>query len=253
MIVEYIRYTIAEPNTAEFEAAYARAAASLRASPQCVDYELTRCTEEAGAYILRIRWTSAADHLEGFRAGEHFPAFFAEIKPYVTAIQEMRHYEATEVVGTGGSNPTLYEWAGGAPALERLFTKFYARVADDELLAPVFADMDEHHARHVALWLGEVFGGPAAYSADHGGHRHMAAKHIGRGITEEQRRRWVALLCDTADEVGLPADPEFRAVFAYYLEWGTRMAILYSGPNPPPLTEAPMPRWNWALTPPYRG
>lgn len=253
MIVEYLRYTVPEADAAQFEAAYSRAAASLRASPQCVDYELARCTDEAGAYILRIRWTSAEDHLRGFRAGEHFPAFFAEIKPYVTAIQEMRHYEATEVVGTGGSNPTLYAWAGGAPALERLFVRFYEHVRDDELLAPVFAGMDAHHAQHVARWLGEVFGGPAAYSADHGGHRHMASMHVGKGITERQRRRWVALLLETADEVGLPGDPEFRGVFSYYVEWGTRMAVLYAGPNPPPLTEAPMPRWDWALTPPYRG
>jgi hemoglobin len=53
--------------------------------------------------------------------------------------------------------------------------------------------------------------------------------------------------------VGLPDDPEFRAVFAYYLEWGTRMALLYSGPNPPPLPASPMPRWDWGITPPYRG
>ncbi|NUU25678.1 MAG: antibiotic biosynthesis monooxygenase [Streptomycetaceae bacterium] len=253
MIVEYIRYTVPEDGGEAFEAAYARAAESLRAAPQCVDYELARCTEEPGSYILRIRWTSADDHLKGFRGGEHFAAFFAAIRPYVDDIREMRHYQVTEVAGTGGSNPTLYEWAGGAPALERLFTRFYERVADDELLAPVFAGMDAHHAQHVAAWLGEVFGGPSVYSTQHGGHRHMAGKHLGKGITEEQRRHWIALLLDTADEVGLPSDPEFRGVLAYYLEWGTRMAIIYSGPNPPPLPETPMPRWDWGLTPPYRG
>ncbi|WP_436775784.1 group II truncated hemoglobin [Yinghuangia sp. YIM S09857] len=253
MIVEYIRYTIPESDAAAFEAAYGRAAASLRAAPQCADYELSRCTEEPGSYVLRIRWTSAPDHLEGFRKGEHFPAFFAEIKPYFSNIQEMRHYEVTDVVGTGGSNPTLFEWAGGAEALDRLFTRFYERVAEDEVLAPVFAGMDAHHAQHVAAWLGEVFGGPEVYSTEHGGHQHMASMHLGRGITETQRRRWVALLVDTADEVGLPDDPEFRGVLAYYLEWGTRMAIIYSGSNPPPLPQTPMPRWDWGLTPPWKG
>ena len=67
----------------------------------------------------------------------------------------------------------------------------------------------------------------------------MASKHLGRGITEEQRRRWVGLLMDSADEAGLPTDPEFRAVFTYYIEWGTRMALIYSGPNPPPVDAAP--------------
>lgn len=79
----------------------------------------------------------------------------------------------------------------------------------------------------------------------------MATKHLGRGITERQRRRWVDLLMDTADEVGLPTDPEFRAVFAYYIEWGTRMALIYSGPNPPPVDAAKIPVWSWGQTPPW--
>jgi len=253
MIVEYIRYRISEERRSEFEKAYLRAAGPLSEAESCVDYELARCTEDPGAYILRIRWTSAKDHLEGFRRGEHFAAFFAEIKPYLESVEEMRHYEATEVVGRGRAVPTLYEWAGGAEAFERLFTRFYEQVAEDELLAPVFAGMDPHHPQHVAAWLGEVFGGPARYSTERGGHRHMASRHLGRALTEEHRRRWVALLLDTADEVGLPDDPEFRAVFTYYLEWGTRMALIYSGPTPPPLPDSPMPRWDWGITPPYRG
>ncbi|MGW4646940.1 globin domain-containing protein [Kitasatospora sp. NPDC004289] len=252
MIVEYIRYRVTEGRRTACEEAYARAAGSLRAAEQCVDYELSRCAEEPDAYVLRIRWTSAEDHLRGFRTGPEFAAFLAEIGPYVRDIEEMRHYEVTEVAGRGGSAPTLYEWAGGAGAFERLFTRFYEHVGKDEVLAPVFAGMDPHHAEHVAAWLGEVFGGPARYSTEHGGHRHMASRHLGRGVTEQQRRRWVALLLETADEVDLPADPEFRGVLAYYLEWGTRMAVIYSGLNPPPLPETPMPRWDWGITPPYR-
>ncbi len=34
--------------------------------------------------------------------------------------------------------PTLYEWAGGLPAVERLTERFYDRVALDPLLAPEF-------------------------------------------------------------------------------------------------------------------
>jgi hemoglobin len=148
--------------------------------------------------------------------------------------------------------PTVYEWMGGAPALSRLTETFYGQVRRDPVLAPVFAGMDDHHPQHVARWLGEVFGGPAAYTEQHGGHPHMASRHLGRGITEEQRRRWVGLLMDSADEAGLPSDPEFRAVFAYYIEWGTRMAILYSGENPPPIDAADVPRWGWGQTPPWQ-
>jgi hemoglobin len=54
--------------------------------------------------------------------------------------------------------PTLYEWAGGEPALLRLTQVFYERVRADPVLAPVFAGMPHDHPQHVALWLGEVFG-----------------------------------------------------------------------------------------------
>ena len=53
---------------------------------------------------------------------------------------------------------TLYEWAGGAEALDRLTQAFYRRVHDDPILSPVFAGMSPDHPHHVALWLGEVFG-----------------------------------------------------------------------------------------------
>jgi truncated hemoglobin YjbI len=78
------------------------------------------------------------------------------------------------------------------------------------LLAPVFAAMDPAHAQHVAAFVGEVFGGPPLYSQDHGGHAHMIRKHLGRALREEQRRRWIELLLDCADEVGLPSDPESK-------------------------------------------
>jgi hemoglobin len=147
--------------------------------------------------------------------------------------------------------PTLYEWAGGAEALQKLLDRFYERVRADEVLAPVFAGMSSEHPRHVAAWLGEVFGGPKEYSAHRGGHAHMVRRHLGRAITEQQRRRWLALLLDTADEVGLPSDPEFRASFVGYLEWGTRMAVLLSQPGVEAPTDMPMPTWGWAL-PPYQ-
>jgi len=252
MIVEYIRYQIPAEQADEFEAAYGRAAESLRAAPECVTYELSRCVDEPTAYTLRIEWTSATDHLEGFRGGPHFPAFLAAIRPYVPVIQEMRHYATTSVHGPGGSLPTLYDWAGGADAFERLTTAFYRHVVVDDLLGPLFAGMDPGHPRYVAMWLSEVFGGPSRYTTERGGYPHMLGKHLGKAITEAQRRRWVSLLADAADEVGLPADPEFRAAFMGYIEWGTRIALANSQPDAHPVTRAPVPHWGWGVAPPYR-
>ena len=252
MIVEYIRYQIPPQRCDEFEAAYARAARSLADAQECVDYELTRCADEPSSYILRITWTSARDHLEGFRGGEHFAGFFAEIKPYVSEIQEMRHYERTAVAGRGGSVPTLYEWAGGATAFERLTEVFYAKVLADPLIGPLFQHMDPGHPRYVAMWLAEVFGGPTRYTAERGGYHHMLSRHLGKAITEPQRRRWVNLLLDAADEAKLPDDPEFRAAFVGYIEWGTRLALANSQPGATPVQQAPVPHWGWGVAPPYQ-
>ncbi|WP_433617934.1 group II truncated hemoglobin [Dactylosporangium sp. CA-139114] len=146
--------------------------------------------------------------------------------------------------------PTRYEWAGGEAALERLTDVFYAKVLADPALAPVFAHMDPGHAHFVAMWLGEVFGGPAAYTARRGGYPHMLGEHLGRAITEAQRRRWLELMMDAADEAGLPGDPEFRAAFVGYLEWGTRLAVSNARPGAEPAREAPVPRWGWGEAPP---
>jgi truncated hemoglobin YjbI len=142
--------------------------------------------------------------------------------------------------------PTLYEWAGGSDALLRLTRCFYGEhVPPDPLLGPLFAGMAPDHPERVAAWLGEVFGGPAAYSEQYGGYVHMMRQHLNRALSEEQRARWVLLLCRAADEVGLPADPEFRAAFVSYLEWGSRIAKENSAPGAEPPPQMPVPHWWW--------
>jgi hemoglobin len=141
--------------------------------------------------------------------------------------------------------PSLYQWVGGLPAFGRLTRVCYGRVPQAPLLAPTFAAMDPHHARYVAQFVAEVFGGPEAYSEGRGGHPAMVRKHLGRQLTEAQRKRWIALLPECADEAGLPADPEFRSTFVGYIEWGTRLAVLDSAEGMPDPGPAPMPAWDW--------
>jgi hemoglobin len=149
--------------------------------------------------------------------------------------------------------PTLYEWAGGLPAFERLTAVFYDKVRADPLLAPVFAEMDAHHPQYVARFLAEVFGGPTLYSQERGGHPHMLRQHFERHLTEPQRRQWVSLLIDSADEAQLPVDPEFRSAFMAYIEWGTRLAVLNSQLEQQPTPDSPMPKWGWGIPGgPYR-
>jgi truncated hemoglobin YjbI len=142
--------------------------------------------------------------------------------------------------------PTLFEWAGGLPALTRMTKIFYGRyVPEDPLLAPLFAHMSPDHPERVAAWLSEVFGGPAFYSDQYGSYERMMGQHVNKALTEEQRATWVRLLTRAADEAGLPDDPEFRAAFIAYLEWGSRIAKENSQPGGHPPPHMPIPRWWW--------
>ena len=149
--------------------------------------------------------------------------------------------------------PTLLEWAGGATAIRRLMDAFYDRVEADDLLSPVFpGGVSEEHRAHVTLWWSEVLGGPPVYTEQRGGYETMLSHHVGLGITSEQRFRFVSLMSLAADDVELPDDPEFRAAFVGYLEWGTRLAMSNSQPGAAPPQHAPVPRWGWGVAPPYQ-
>jgi truncated hemoglobin YjbI len=142
--------------------------------------------------------------------------------------------------------PTLFEWAGGFTALRRMTHIFYEKhVPDDPLLAPLFANMSPDHPERVAAWLGETFGGPRRHTENYGGYDRMVSQHIGKDLSEEQRARWARLIIRSADEAGLPTDPEFRAAFVSYIEWGTRIAVENSTPGATPPRHMPVPRWWW--------
>ncbi|WP_118953380.1 group II truncated hemoglobin [Taibaiella helva] len=144
--------------------------------------------------------------------------------------------------------PSLYEWAGGMPVFEQLTDRFYAKVLQDALLEPVFRHMSPEHQLHVAHFIAEVFGGPKEYSAEGGSHFRMIQRHLSRHLTEQQRQRWVSLLMETADELKLPDDPEFRSAFVAYIEWGTRIAVLNSNADDVFLNpDEPMPEWGWGV------
>ena len=115
--------------------------------------------------------------------------------------------------------PSLYEWMGGMDKFQQLTDVFYKKVLSDPLLEPIF-------------------------------------RHLGRHLKEEHRRQWVKLLIDTADEIKLPDDPEFRSAFVAYVEWGTRIAVMTSNAEKPFIEDpdTPMPQWSWGVPgKPYTG
>jgi CDGSH-type Zn-finger protein/truncated hemoglobin YjbI len=170
-------------------------------------------------------------------------------KPFCSGMHFYVNFHDPEVAVD--HEPTLFEWAGGLPALTRMTHIFYDKyVPQDPLLQPLFARMASDHPERVAAWLGEVFGGPKSYSEVFGGYSRMLSQHIGKGLTEERRARWTSLLYQAANEAGLPNDPEFRSAFTSYIEWGSRLAVENSQTNSRPPEHMPMPRWDWGTAGP---
>lgn len=150
-------------------------------------------------------------------------------------------------------HPTLFEWAGGREAFDRMIDAFYDRVEQDDLLSPFFpGGVHQEHRRNVTAWWSEVFGGPATYTDQLGGYERMLTKHVGLGITSEQRLRFATLMSLAADDAAMPSDPEFRSALVAYLEWGTRLALGNSQDDAEIVSHAPVPRWGWGEAPPYR-
>jgi len=97
MIVEVIRYQIAEGQEAAFEDAYGQAQQYLMDSPHCLGYQLTRCLKHRSRYLLLIRWDSVDGHLQGFRGSPAFQGFLALVAPFFKQVEEMEHYEPTGI------------------------------------------------------------------------------------------------------------------------------------------------------------
>jgi CDGSH-type Zn-finger protein/truncated hemoglobin YjbI len=126
------------------------------------------------------------------------------------------------------ADPTLFEWAGGLPALTRMTRMLYESLLPaDDLLGPAFADLPPGAAEREAAWLAQAFGGPA---------KQGATALAGRDLTPAQRGRWVALAVRAADWTGLPDDPAFRAALAGFLDWASRAPADSTGD---------VPSWDW--------
>jgi CDGSH-type Zn-finger protein/truncated hemoglobin YjbI len=181
---------------------------------------------------------SSREHFSLCRCGH------SQNKPFCSGMHWSIQFK--DPVADSSREPTLFEWAGGFPALLRMMRIFYGKyVPQDPLVGPLFANMSPDHPERVAAWLSEVFGGPDFYSQRYGGYSRMISQHVGKCITEEQRARWVEMLCQSADDAMLPNDAEFRAAFVAYAEWGSRIGRENSQQHAMPPPNMPVPRWWW--------
>jgi hemoglobin len=119
------------------------------------------------------------------------------------------------------SEPAIYTLVGGDDTFRRLVDEFYARVAADPVLRPLFPDDLEPGKRHQMQFLIQYFGGPATYSSQRG-HPRLRMRHAPFVIGQAQRDAWLRHMLDAIDAVGI-AEPMRSAMRHYFNHASTAM------------------------------
>jgi hemoglobin len=142
--------------------------------------------------------------------------------------------------------PTLFEAAGGAPAMLALATDFHARCLADPALEHPFSHLsDPEHVQHLADYWGEVLGGPPTFSDRSGGHTAMLRLHANQCDEDPFSQRFAEVF-DEAVTHTLPADPELRTALHDYMQAATAEVAAVFPTSATVPDSLPMPHWTWS-------
>jgi hemoglobin len=104
----------------------------------------------------------------------------------------------------------LYDEVGGMPFFEALVGHFYAGVADDAILRPLYPEADLAGAqRRLTLFLAQYWGGPTTYS-DERGHPALRMRHSPFPIGGVERDRWLVHMRAAIDAAEAPDEAKVR-------------------------------------------
>jgi hemoglobin len=113
-------------------------------------------------------------------------------------------------------SPSFYDQVGGEPTFRRLVDAFYAGVADDPVLRPLYPDADlSAAAERLRLFLIQYWGGPGTYSQRRG-HPRLRMRHAPFRVGLRERDAWLRHMRAAIDTLDL--DPEHEATLWEYLE-----------------------------------
>lgn len=101
---------------------------------------------------------------------------------------------------------SFYEAVGGEPTFRRLVAHFYAGVAEDPVLRPIYPEADLSGAEErLRLFLIQYWGGPSDYSALRG-HPRLRLRHAPFAISARERTAWLARMTAAVEHLDLPAE-----------------------------------------------
>ncbi|MGQ0775486.1 MAG: globin [Pseudonocardiales bacterium] len=110
----------------------------------------------------------------------------------------------------------FYLAVGGEQTFHRIVARFYALVAQDEVLRPLYPEEELGLAEErLRMFLVQYWGGPHTYS-DQRGHPRLRMRHVPFRIGPTERDAWLRCMRIAVDEAGL--EEAHRAVLWNYLQ-----------------------------------
>jgi hemoglobin len=144
------------------------------------------------------------------------------------------------------ADTTVFEALGGAERVLQLARAWHEQVMADEIVSHAFSHgFHPQHTERLAAYWGEAWGGPPAYSEQHGNETSVVRMHSGNGAHEEMDRRAIACFDRAMDDVGI-ADPLLRRVLHDYFAWATSSSMAAYPEDAHDVPEGlQIPRWSW--------
>lgn len=103
---------------------------------------------------------------------------------------------------------SFYDEIGGEETITRIVARFYAGVATDPVLRPMYPEEDLGPAEErFRLFLMQYWGGPTTYSETRG-HPRLRMRHAPFPVDPTARDHWLMHFRAALDEVALPPEQD---------------------------------------------
>ena len=116
---------------------------------------------------------------------------------------------------------SLYSRVGGDAFFFELVERFYAGVATDPALRPLYPNNLEPPKRRLALFLIQYWGGPDTYSQERG-HPRLRMRHARFAIGQRERTAWLEHM-RRAVEASNVSPKDAQALMDYFATAGTSL------------------------------
>jgi len=117
----------------------------------------------------------------------------------------------------------FYDEVGGEKFFTELVSLFYAQVATDPILRPMYPDDDlQAAARRLQLFLEQYWGGPTSYGEERG-HPRLRMRHAQFPINEAAKDAWMRCMMAAVENIEIK-EPE-RSELVQYLEMAANSLV----------------------------